>query len=178
MRVANKSIKRTKLIDVIIDAITGSKIYDTIEYIHKDENYIKSFIYPHLIEELKEFYVSSESLLESSAQKKAELSVLWEGNKKTTVNNILFLGTYHRPDMVVEYKDVSVAIKFKKGSTGSSVREGLGQSLIYSNNYDFTIYLYIDVSKDKRIKKAVELTAENSFRNELWKRYNIRFDVI
>ena len=55
--------------------------------------------------------------------------MLWEGDVNTTVNNFTFFGTQHRPDFVVKIDRLSVAVEVKKGETGSSLREGIGQSL-------------------------------------------------
>jgi len=47
----------------------------------------------------------------------------------------LFLIVFHRPDMIVEFKDLNIAIEIKKVDNGSSIREGIGQCMIYSKYF-------------------------------------------
>ena len=72
---------------------------------------------------------------------------------------------------------MNIAIEFKRGESGNSLRSGIGQSLVYSTNYDFVMYLFIDTSKDQRIKNAQTGTKEAQLMMDLWNRYNIKFTV-
>ena len=101
----------------------------------------------------------------------------WEGDVNTTVNHILFMGTRNRPDMVVEMNGIKIAIEFKKGKTGADLRAGIGQSLIYATHYDFVLYLFVDISDDKKIQNAQGGVNELSLTGELWDNYNIKFIV-
>lgn len=76
--------------------------------------------------------------------------------------------------------DYDIAIEIKCGSNGSSIREGLGQSLCYSNCYDYVVYLFIDTSSDKHIRDSLSLTdgKELSIVDELWANHNVLFSVV
>jgi len=80
--------------------------------------------------------------------------------------------------MTVETNGVRVAIEFKRGQSGSSLREGFGQSLIYSTAYDFVIYMFIDTSDEKKIVNGATSVAEQSFLKNIWDNFNIKFLVV
>jgi len=174
---AAKSTKRIEVIDKILNTIADPKIYKTIDYVRYDENYIKQYIYQPLIRCIKNIHVKR-GLTESRALTKAEKSLLWEGNKETTVSNLQFLGCSHRPDMALEINGMNLAIEFKKGGNGSSLREGIGQAIVYTSKYDFVIYLLIDTTKDKSIQQASKNPLESKFINDLWNHHNVYFKIV
>ena len=88
------------------------------------------------------------------------------------------MGTMNRPDMVLEIDGNRIAIEFKRGDSGGALRSGIGQSLIYSTDYDFTVFLFIDTSFDGRIKNCSKSIKEEELVQDLWKRHNIKFIVI
>ena len=177
MKIKNKSKKRIDFLDRILSALKHDDIYGTIKYRDLSEARIKEFIYPHLIRELKRYYMDTNNINEDRSYKKAKKNLLWEGNVNTTVNNITFLGVQHRPDMIID-SDLNIAIEIKKGEKGSGIREGIGQSLVYSTIYDFTIYLFIDISKDKKIMNSLNGKREKALIDKLWQDYNIIFEVV
>jgi len=177
MKLASKSQKRIAFLDLVQDVITHDDIYETIDYRRQSEDKIKQFIYPHLVERLTTYLVETKDMDKFVAKDQVKEALKWEGNVKTTVNNILFMGTQNRPDMVLEMNGLRVAIEFKRGNKGSELRGGIGQSMIYSTHYDFVIYLFIDTTEDKRILNSVNSVKEQEFIQELWDRYNIKFIV-
>ena len=177
----SKSKKRVKIVESIASAISSKKIFDVIDYRNRNEDYIKQYMHQPLINELQELYESLE--LSKSADKelvkeKAKNCLLWEGDVNTTVNNFTFFGTQHRPDFVVKIDKLKVAVEVKKGETGSSLREGIGQSLVYASAFDFVVYLYVDISKDKKIRDAKNGTQEQALVEELWEDHNVLFEVV
>jgi|TARA_R110002096_G_scaffold58655_1_gene147586 hypothetical protein len=178
MKLSSKSKKRLKLLDVIKEGITSHEIFETIDYKNQSEDKIKQFIYPNLLNSLSNWIVKSKGFEPGLARKSAKTMVKWEGNIKTTVKNIQFMGTSNRPDMTVETNGVRVAIEFKRGKSGSSLREGFGQSLIYSTAYDFVIYMFIDTSDEKKIVNGATSVAEQSFLKNIWDNFNIKFLVV
>lgn len=177
MKTASKSRKRLDFLDLIQGVLTHDDIYETIDYRRQSEDKIKQFIYPHLVENLTTHLVETKELDKARAKDRVKEALKWEGNVKTTVNNILFMGTQNRPDMVLEMNGLRIAIEFKRGGKGSELRSGIGQSMIYATHYDFVIYLFIDTTEDKRIQNSVDSVNESEFIEELWDRYNIKFIV-
>jgi hypothetical protein len=171
-----KSQKRLDFMELISEAITQEDIFNTINYKHKSEDQIKQFIYPHLVQSLTE-YLENNGIPKERARDSVKRNLKWEGNVNTTVHHTLFMGTLNRPDMVLEMNGVKIAIEFKKGESGASLRSGIGQSMIYSTNYDFVMYLFVDTSKDERIKNAQTSIKEKKLVDDLWNRYNIKFVI-
>ena len=177
MRQKVKSQKRLDFMELISEAITQDDIFNTIDYKNKTEDQIKQFVYPHLVQSLTQYLVENTDTTAEKAKAKVKQNLKWEGDVNTTVHHTLFMGTLNRPDMVLEMNGMNIAIEFKKGESGNSLRSGIGQSLVYSTNYDFVMYLFIDTSKDQRIKNAQTSTNEAELMTDLWNRYNIKFIV-
>lgn len=178
MKQKSKSTKRIELLSLISESITQDDIFNVIDYKNKSEDQIKQFVYPHLVESLTNYLVENQGIEKSRAKEKIKKSLKWEGNVKTTINHILFMGTHNRPDMVFEINDLKIAIEFKRGEKGSDLRSGIGQSIIYSTHYDFVLYLFIDTSKDKRILNAQAGSNETQLVDRLWNQFNIKFITV
>lgn len=178
MKQKSKSQKRIELLDLITESITQDDIFTVIDYRNKSEDQIKQFVYPHLVDSLTNYLVEEGEVDKTKAKEKIQKSLKWEGNVKTTVNHILFMGTQNRPDMVLEINGLRIAIEFKRGEKGSDIRSGIGQSMIYSTHYDFVMYLFIDTSRDKKIFNAQGGVNETEFIELLWDQFNIKFITV
>lgn len=178
MKQKSKSQKRIELLDLVSESITQDDIFTVIDYRNKNEDQIKQFVYPHLVESLTDYLVKEGEVDRTRAKEKIQSALKWEGNVKTTINHILFMGTQNRPDMVLEINGLRIAIEFKRGEKGSDLRSGVGQSMIYSTHYDFVLYLFIDTSKDKKILNAQGGVNETEFVELLWDQFNIKFVVV
>jgi hypothetical protein len=174
---AAKSKKRLNFIETICEGITHEEIFNTIDYKHQSEDKIKQFTYPYIVKTLTEYLVEK-GKDKTKAREFVKSHLKWEGNVNTTVHHTLFMGTMNRPDMVLEMEGLKVAIEFKKGDSGGALRSGLGQSLIYSTAYDFVVYLFIDTSRDGKIKNCSKSIKEEQLVQDLWNRYNIKFIVV
>ena len=176
----SKSKKRIKIVESIASAISSKKIFDVIDYRRRNEDYIKQYMHQPLLAELESLYREFELTKSTDAEvirQKAKNCLLWEGDVNTTVNNFTFLGTQHRPDFVVKIDKLNVAVEVKKGETGHSLREGIGQSLVYASQFDFVVYLYVDISKDKKIRDSVSNPREQKLIDDLWKNHNVMFRI-
>ena len=178
MKLASKSKKRLDLLEAIQDGITTRDVFETIGYKNQSEDKIIQFIYPHLLTQLTEYVMEKKGFSRSLAKEKARTMTKWEGNVNTTVKQIQFMGTQNRPDMTIQSEGVTIAIEFKKGDRGSSLREGFGQSIVYSTAYDFVIYMFIDVSEDGRIVKGSSAVNEQKFLENLWDNFNVKFAIV
>lgn len=178
MKLASKSKKRLEILEALTEGLTHPEIFETIDYKKQSEDKIKQFMYPHVIDTMTEYLMSHKNISRSEAKMKAKEMLLWEGNVKTTVKNIMFMGTQNRPDMVFEIADLKVAIEIKRGASGSDLRSGIGQSIIYSTHYDFVLTVFIDTSDDKRVYNARQGSNEINFTETLWKNYNIKFITV
>ena len=178
MKLANKSIKRENVIETICEGITHREIFETIDYKNQSEDKIKQFTYPILVNNLTDFLVEVRGKNRDRARSFVKERLLWEGNIKTTVHHTRFMGTMNRPDMIFEIDAVKIAIEFKRGDSGGALRSGIGQSLIYSTDYDFTVFLFIDTSDNSTIANCSKSEEEERFIENLWKNHNIKFIVV
>jgi len=166
---ATKSAKR---IDII------KKVITQLKDVSKNENI--ETIYPHLLNEVTRLYEEYKGLKSETARERAKKNLLWEGNVNTTVHNVLFFGTSHRPDLVLQFEEgLRIAIEIKRGDSGDSIREGIGQSLVYSAcSFDFVVLLFIDTSKEGKIVNSMSGDKESRFIEQLWFEHNVLFSVI
>tara|TARA_A100001037_G_C15150965_1_gene639205 strand:- start:468 stop:1004 length:537 start_codon:yes stop_codon:yes gene_type:complete len=178
MKQATKSKVRLELLDIVSEALTHEEIFNTINYKNQSEEQIKQFTYPYIVDALTNYIHERKGGDKVKAREFVKKNLKWEGNVNTTVHHTLFMGTMNRPDMVLEMNGLNIAIEFKRGESGGSLRSGLGQSLIYSTNYDFVLYLFIDISRDGKIKNCSKSIKEDKLVEDLWNRYNIKFIVV
>ena len=179
--IAQKSERRTWIIDQLLVAMKSDELFKTLDYRRKKESYIKQYMHQLLKNRLLEVHRRlAPKQKEESLKQKAADSLMWEGDVKTTINHIRFLGAQHRPDFKVLVDDLRIAVEVKRGESGSGVREGVGQSLVYaaSEDFDFVVYLFVDTSKDKKILESLRRDREQAFIASLWERFNVRFDVV
>jgi len=174
---ASKTKKRIILLDSILNVISDTQIYETIDYKRKNEDFIKQFMYQPLLHNLIQRY-KNEGYKESTCIKKSKESLIWESNKQTVLHNMVLFGTQHRPDMEISTNDISIAVEVKKGCCGTDIRQGIGQGIVYSTKYDFVIFLFIDTSDDKRIFNSMNSKKESIIGQSLWDNYNIMFSVV
>ena len=178
MKLASKSKKRIAILDMIQYGISTEEIFETIDYKNQSEDKIKQFIYPNLLNKVTEYVMENKGFSRSLAREKAKTMIKWEGNVNTTVRNIQFMGTANRPDMSIDIGGVRIAIEYKKGNRGSGLREGFGQSLIYSTAYDFVIYMFIDTSEEGKIINGSTAVTEQNFLDNIWENFNVKFVVV
>ena len=180
MSLASKSAKRTEIVKRLMDQLKTPEVFKTAPYKTQNEDKIKTAQYPHLLNEVTKLYQDFKKLIPKSAKQRAKKNLLWEGNINTTVNNILFFGTYHRPDFVLEFDDdLRIAIEIKRGETGDAIRDGVGQSIVYTAcGFDFSILLFIDISKEGKILNSINGDNEREFITKLWENNNVLFDIV
>jgi hypothetical protein len=90
----------------------------------------------------------------------------------------MMFGVQHRPDMEVKFKGIKIAIEVKKGEQGNDIRSGFGQCLMYQSYYDFTLYLFVDTSKDKRLLSSMTGEKEKKLMDSLWSNYNVMVNIV
>jgi hypothetical protein len=178
---ASKTKKRIEIINRIKDALTTPEVFDIINYQNQKENKILSAVYPYVVFETRKIFNEYYKCKEDKAIIKTNKSLLWEGNKKTTVNHIEFFGGKHRPDLIIDFEEgFKIAIEATRGINGHSFRKGIAQSLIYTSSFmaDFSILLFIDITKEKKFLKSINGIYEQRFLQELWKENNISIAFI
>ncbi|MCS3940334.1 hypothetical protein GGP84_002986 [Salinibacter ruber] len=177
--IAQKGKRREEIVDRILEAMSADEIYETLYLQRKSESEVKDRHFRALVDCMENVYKDFGGVTkEDSISERAKDSVLWEGNPKTTINNIQFMGVQHRPDFEIQFEDLKIAVEVKLGDKGVDIRSGLGQSIVYAEEFDFVAYLFIDTSEDKKIEEGCEGKEEQMVINSLWKNYNIKFAIV
>jgi len=174
-----KTAKSVNIVTRIASVLKTPDVFNVIKYQDKKEDYIKAQMYPHLIREIAKLYEEVNGHKPDTSLKKAKENLLWEGNVSTTVNNVTLFGTWHRPDMVLEFTDnMRIAIEVKRGDAGKDIRDGVGQAIFYSQHFNFVILLHVDTGKEKNILNSINGDREKEMMKSLWDNYNILIDVV
>ena len=177
MKLANKSKKRTYIINEITESLTSIESFGKINYKRNDESFIKSHQHPFLLSTLADIF-KERGYDKKKACKKAGESVVWESDNHQTLSNVKLFSVNHRPDFLINIDGMKIAVEIKKVDKGCSIREGIGQSIVYSRRYDFTILVLIDCTKNKKIAKSLKNDDEMSIVEDLWGHFNVKFVIV
>ena len=165
-KVAPKTKKRLQIIEQIVEYLTDEQSLNSIGFKNEKERILKLALQPKLISAMTDIYKQQGySLID--AKNGAHKSVQWEGTPDQTIPNEDFMGCSHRPDFKIVTEEFVIAVEVKIGDTGFHLREGLGQALVYSKIFDFTVYLFVDNSKSQSIKNAYNEAVKSKNISEL-----------
>lgn len=144
------------------------------------ESVIQKNIFDDLRKKLPKLINMSFGTSEAKCKKGINEIFKFEGNVKTVVPNFITFGVGNRPDAIIILKDsdYKFCLEIKKGKNSQALRSGLGQSLVYSNRFDFVIYFFIDTSNTGDIEKSITANYETSLIESLWDNYNIKFQIV
>lgn len=176
---AKKTKRRLTIIEKVVGALKEPEIYQIIKARDKPEHQLRQMIYVYLRQALEKIIAAERpSLAIDTLKSKADDALLWDGDARTVINSLQFLGVQHRPDFEIRIENCRIGIEVKRGESGSDIRAGLGQAIVYCQHYDFVIYLFADTSKDSKILKSLPGAQEAELLISLWDNYNIRFEVV
>ncbi len=138
----------------------------------KSEQFIQAEIRPLIISFL-EIHFHNKGYTDYVA--KANKSFYWEGQEGTYGNarDTVFAGRNY-PDFIIT-DPYLVAIEYKQGSTGSLVKQAIGQSMMHtmSEQFDFVYILFHDENKDKKIEDSVNGKIEKNILKTVEKDFNV-----
>lgn len=138
----------------------------------KTETQIQAEIRPLLIQYLEKYF--SEAGYKDSVAK-ANKSFYWEGQegqygneRKTT------FGTRNYPDFIITFPYL-IAIEYKQSQSGSTVKHGIGQSIMHTlcEEFHYVYYLFHDENKDKRIEESRKDDRESFIIDKMWHDFNV-----
>jgi hypothetical protein len=175
---SRKTERRTQIITKIMDALKDNEIFDRVKYKQKSESELQNRMATPLHRTVVSLYEEFKGYVPSTSEKMARINFASEEDPNTTVNNFVFMGVQHRPDFTIDFDDMKIAIEIKKGSCGKSIREGLGQSIVYNTHFDFVVYLFVDTSNDDRLKNSMNGDKERLMKKNLWEQHNVLFDIV
>ena len=138
----------------------------------KTEAQIQAEIRPLIIRYLEDHFAAA-GYKDSVA--KANKSFYWEGQEGSfgKARNTTF-GSRNYPDFIIQ-EPYSVAVEYKQSESGSTVKHGIGQSIMHTlcEDFDFVYYLFHDESKDKRIESSVDGKTEQKTIERMWQEFNV-----
>jgi len=177
MILAKKTERRVKLLRAIMDDMKSHKMFSKKVSRSKDtESVIQKNIFLELEDNLEK-YLQDYGFTETKSKKITE-KFQWEQKTSTHVNNFSVFSTNHRPDAILNLDDFRIGIEIKKGDSGSSLRSGLGQCVLYGTEYDFVLYLFVDITPNQNIAKSVDGEREKLVIDGLWDNHNVLLDII
>ncbi len=163
------------------------KAVEFIEYLHsfiisnpqfrknvkdKSEVQIQTELRPLLVRYLEEYFRGAGY---KDAIAKANKSFYWEGQegrygkgrKKT-------FGSRNYPDFIITAPYL-IAIEYKQSERGSTVKHGIGQSILHTLNdeFQYVYFLFHDTSSDKRIENSISEPHESKLIEKMWSDFNV-----
>lgn len=172
--------KRSSLVDEIILVLKKHEIFsEIVTRQHTTEGLLQKVLFLRLEEKLPYILSNSFGFSQKKSTTIVKESFKWEQKITTPVPSFNFFATNHRPDAVLEInEELRIAIELKKGDSGQSLRDGIGQALVYSTQFNFIIYLFVDTTKALDIFSSFTGSKEQALINSLWKNYNVKFIVV
>lgn len=143
----------------------------------KSETQIQAEIRPLIISYLEQHF---ERTNYKDYVAKANKSFYWEGQEgKYGKERTTTFGTRNYPDFIIT-KPYLVAIEYKQSPNGSTVKQGIGQSLMhtFSEDFHYVYYLFHDESKDKRIEKSIKMEKEKKIIEKMWRDFNVMIKFV
>lgn len=140
--------------------------------IGKSETQIQAEIRPIIINFLEKYF--SEIGLKDYVAK-AHKSFYWEGQEGKYGNErATTFGSRNYPDFIIT-EPYLLAIEYKQSPNGSTVKQGMGQSMMHTMTEDFhyVYYLFHDQSEDKKIEKSLKNSKEKEILDKMWNEFNV-----
>lgn len=138
----------------------------------KSETQIQAEIRPLIIQYLQ-IYFKEAGYKDDVA--KAHKSFYWEGQEgEYGKERATTFGARNYPDFIIT-DPYLVAIEYKQSPNGSTVKQGMGQSLMHTMTEDFHyVYcLFHDESKEKKIESSINNEKEKYILEKMWFEFNV-----
>ncbi len=160
-----KTKQSTKFIEDLHTHIIGDRQFrrDTGRL---GENAVQREIRPLIISYLTKYWAGKGYI---DADKKAHASFYWESDEQACEKRGKVFGGRNYPDFIIT-KPYRVAVEYKQSPNGSTVKQGIGQSIMHTlsefgpgskdaqgrsnegeSHFDFVYVLFHDESKDERV---------------------------
>jgi hypothetical protein len=108
-------------------------------------------------------------------ERKAHDAFYWEcQEKRYRRDRQPLFGARNYPDFIIK-EPYLVAVEYKQSPNGSTVKRGIGQSMMYTlcEDFDFVYYLFHDESDDKHIEKTADCELEKGIIQRMWEDFNV-----
>jgi len=144
---------------------------------NKSEAFIQTEIRPLIIQYLEKYFKSKGY---KDFTQKANKSFYWEGEEgKYGKKRAKTFDSRNYPDFIIK-TPYNIAIEYKQSSSGSLVKQAIGQSMMHamSEDFDYVYVLFHDENKNKTIKKSISNKSESRILKKVWDEFNVYFKVI
>ena len=138
----------------------------------KSEVFVQAEIRPLIIQYLENHFKKAGY---KDFTQKANKSFYWEGQEGSYgKKGEQTFASRSYPDYIIE-KPYLIALEYKQGTSGSLVKQAIGQSIIHtvSSNFDYVYVLFHDENKDKRIEKSINNNNETKILKKIWNEFNV-----
>jgi len=166
-----KTIKVTQFLDGLHNYIVGNPQFRN-KTSGKSETQIQAEIRPLIISYLETYFMESGY---KDVVAKANKSFYWEGQEgKYGKQHASTFGSRNYPDFIITAPYL-LAVEYKQSPNGSTVKQGIGQSIMHTMTEDFhyVYYLFHDESKDKKIEKSITEEKEIAILDKMWSDFNV-----
>ena len=139
---------------------------------NKSEVFVQTEIRPLIIQYLEKHFKKAGY---KDFTQKANKSFYWEGQEGSYgKKGELIFASRGYPDFII-MKPYLIAIEYKQGTSGSLVKQAIGQSIIHtvSSNFDYVYVLFHDENKDKKIEKSLNNNNEKTILKKIWNEFNV-----
>ncbi|PLX71321.1 MAG: hypothetical protein C0602_01565 [Denitrovibrio sp.] len=143
----------------------------------KSETQIQTEIRPLIIAYLEKYYREAGY---KDYEAKANKSFYWEGQEGVYGNERpATFGSRNYPDFIITTPYL-IAIEYKQSETGSTIKHGIGQSIMHTltEEFHFVYFLFHDQSKDKRIEKSLNNYREKCIVDKMWNDFNLMIKFV
>jgi hypothetical protein len=138
----------------------------------KPENLIQTKIRPVILRYLEEYF-EKEGYKDPIA--KANKAFYWEGQEGQygKARSSTF-GTKNYPDFIIT-QPYLIAIEYKKSPSGSTIKHGIGQSVMHTlcEEFHYVYFLFHDESDGWKIWLSTQNEMEDFVIKKLWKDFNV-----
>ena len=143
----------------------------------KSEKQIQTELRPLIIRYLEKYYEASGFI---DFTEKANRAFYWEGQEGSLGRGRPpVFGSRNYPDFIIA-EPYLVAIEYAQSPYGSTVKRGIGQSIIHTlcGEYDFVYYLFHDESEDKRVEASIAGPVEKDIIRRAWEDCNVMLKFV
>jgi len=143
----------------------------------KTETQIQAELRPILLHYLEKSFAQAGY---KDAVAKANKSFYWEGQegqygkeRETT------FGSRNYPDFIIT-DPYLIAVEYKKSPSGSTIKQGIGQSIMHTlcEEFHYVYLLFHDENKDRRIEKSICNSREKFIIEKMWNDFNVYISFI
>jgi len=139
---------------------------------NKTETQIQAELRPILLSYLEKYF-QAKGYKDYTA--KTNKSFYWEGQEGQYGKcRATTFGARNYPDFIIT-NPYLIAVEYKQSSSGSTIKHGIGQSIMHTlcEDFHYVYYLFHDQNKDKKIRESFSNDTEKFIIEKMWKDFNV-----